>query len=179
MWSMRADSTICAKTPWDSKEKKKDGWMGPKIRERRGRKCEWEQDRAWESQNRLTVERWERETESLGGSGCEKQEEMTDWWRCIVIKKKKRQSAAARQRPRMNYLPGLACQPVYATHSLTLAGLHHSILTKTHTHTHIYGAHRHALIHTHGVNRYNWLRCYCFLSAAIVHFLCQLIFCWL
>lgn len=37
--SKRADRAVCAKTPSDSKEKKKDGLMEPKIRSGRGREC--------------------------------------------------------------------------------------------------------------------------------------------
>lgn len=44
--SKRADRAVCAKTPSDSKEKKKDGLMEPKIRSRRGRECEGRRDRA-------------------------------------------------------------------------------------------------------------------------------------
>lgn len=71
--SMRADRGTWAKTPWDSSEKKNDGWMGPKIRERGGRECEGERDKRAKQID--TGEGREGETGEIGGSGCEKQEE--------------------------------------------------------------------------------------------------------
>lgn len=158
---MRGDRAICAMTPWDAKEKQKDGRMGPQIRERRGREGEGGWDRAQERDKETDIgEVREGEIEKIGWQWVwKKDNRLVEMESDQMLKQQEReriQSAASRWSPRIDFKTGpsvgqrLIYHPIYSlsnhigvtTHSLTLVQLsqeHNADQAKQpHTETHTF-----------------------------------------